>query len=91
MFQTYWPDMIELMIEALCEYYDVLEEEGDPNLAKWGHSKEKVSFSLNISSDGDLLNRGPSVGRRKKTETEGDGDTFPSGKNIGSPSLLFMR
>jgi len=45
-----------MIIQSLCDYYDILEREGNVNLAMMGNTIEKVSFVLNISKDGYLLN-----------------------------------
>lgn len=43
-----------MILEALCKYYDILANEGVPDLPREGYSMGKISFALILSKDGDL-------------------------------------
>jgi CRISPR-associated protein Csd1 len=43
-----------MIVQALNRYYEILRESG-MDIARFGYTKEKVSFALNISSTGELL------------------------------------
>ena len=44
-----------MILQALNRYYDILSKDPDVNLPRFGYSTTNVSFALNISADGDLL------------------------------------
>lgn len=45
-----------MIINALCRYYDILAPVTEYDLPQSGYSRVKVSFALNISENGELLN-----------------------------------
>ncbi len=45
-----------MILEALNRYYDILQEDEDIEIAKFGYSTVNVSFALDISEEGELLN-----------------------------------
>jgi CRISPR-associated protein Csd1 len=59
-----------MILQALNRYYDILLEDLDTQVAAFGYSTVGVSFALDISGDGELLNVLPlfdRVERGKKT------------------------
>ncbi len=60
-----------MILQALYRYYDILCDDPSVEIARFGYSVENISFALNISADGDLLDIFPQfeqVQRGKKTE-----------------------
>ena len=45
-----------MILQALNRYYDILAEDQTVEIVTFGYSVAKVSFALNLSPDGDLLN-----------------------------------
>ena len=45
-----------MILQSLNRYYDILLEAPDPQIAAFGYSPVGVSFALNLSRDGELLN-----------------------------------
>lgn len=59
-----------MILQALARYYDILLEDTESDIAPPGYSVAKVSFALNLSANGELLNLIPlhvPVQRGKKT------------------------
>jgi len=44
-----------MILQALTRYYEILRNDPNVDIAPFGYSAEKVSFALNISADGELL------------------------------------
>ena len=44
-----------MILQALVKYYDILAEDPESGISKEGYSKAKVSYALNLSENGDLL------------------------------------
>lgn len=44
-----------MILKALVDYYDILSEDPDSGISKEGYSKAKISYALNISKEGELL------------------------------------
>ena len=45
-----------MIIQSLCQYYDILDADESVAIARLGYSQAKVSFALVISRDGELTN-----------------------------------
>ena len=45
-----------MILQALNRYYDILQEDNDIEIAKFGYSTVNISFALDISEEGELLN-----------------------------------
>jgi CRISPR-associated protein Csd1 len=44
-----------MILQSLVKYYERLKNDPDVNIPEFGYSKEKISFSLVLNKDGDLL------------------------------------
>lgn len=44
-----------MILQALVKYYDILAEDPESGISKEGYSKAKISYALNLSENGDLL------------------------------------
>lgn len=44
-----------MILQSLVKYYNILSEDPDSDISKPGYSKVKVSFALNLSEQGELL------------------------------------
>lgn len=44
-----------MILQALVNYYDILSEDPESGISKEGYSKAKISYALNISKEGNLL------------------------------------
>lgn len=44
-----------MILKALVDYYDILSEDPESGISKEGYSKAKISYALNISIEGKLL------------------------------------
>lgn len=45
-----------MLLQALVKYYEILSEDEESDIPKLGYSNVNVSYALNISKDGELLN-----------------------------------
>ncbi len=45
-----------MILQALCEYYDILNSDPEVSISKSGYSSAKVSFALVLSGDGQISN-----------------------------------
>ncbi|WP_066716725.1 type I-C CRISPR-associated protein Cas8c/Csd1 [Clostridium sp. Marseille-P299] len=48
-----------MLLQSLVKYYEILSEDEDYNIPQQGFGNVKVSFALNISKEGELLNMVP--------------------------------
>lgn len=44
-----------MVLQALVKYYDILADDLESGISKEGYSKAKISYALNLSENGDLL------------------------------------
>lgn len=45
-----------MILQALCEYYDILAVDEECDIPQEGYSNAKISYALNLSKDGELKN-----------------------------------